>query len=180
MNTQAETRIQQLEALRTVDMAISGSFDLNLTLGVLLDQVLGQLGVHAADILIYNAAAQTFKFGSERGFRLQTLRHVQVKYGTGFIWRVVRERQVVDVPDITAGPDGLQRSPDLSSERFVTYLGLPLVAKGQIGESSRSSTVNRSGSNLRIIISWVSWPDRRPLPSIMPSYSRACKVQIPS
>jgi PAS domain S-box-containing protein len=132
LNTQMETRIQQLVALRTIDMAISASFDLNLTLGVLLDQVLGQLEVDAADILIYNPAAQTFKFACERGFRLQTLRHVQLKFGSGFVWRVVRERQVINIPDITAGPDGLQRSPDLSSEHFVTYLGVPLVAKGQI------------------------------------------------
>ena len=36
LNTQTEARIQQLMALRTIDMAISGSFDINLTLGVLL------------------------------------------------------------------------------------------------------------------------------------------------
>ncbi len=132
LSTQMETRIQQLVALRTVDMAISGSFDINLTLGVLLDQVMGQLGAHAADILIFNAATQTFKFACERGFRLQTLRHIQLKYGTGYVWRAVRERQVINIPDINAGPDGLQRSPDLSSEHFVTYLGIPLIAKGQI------------------------------------------------
>ena len=132
LSTQMEERIQQLVALRTVDMAISGSFDINLTLGVLLDQVMGQLGAHAADILIFNAATQTFKFACERGFRAQTLRHIQLKYGTGYVWRAVRERQVINIPDINTGLDGLQRSPDLSSEHFVTYLGIPLIAKGQI------------------------------------------------
>ena len=132
LNTQTEVRIQQLVALRTVDMAISGSFDINLTLGVLLDQVTGQLGVHAADILIFNAATQTFKFSCERGFRVQTLRHIQLQYGAGYVWRAVRERQVINIPDINAAPDGLQRSPDLSAEQFVAYIGIPLTAKGQI------------------------------------------------
>ncbi len=132
LNTQMEARIQQLVALRTVDMAISGSFDLNLTLGVLLDQLILILGVHAADILIFNSATQTFRFSSERGFRVQTLRHVQLKYGSGFVWRAVRERQVIIVPDLNEGPDGLQRIPDLSPEHFLAYIGIPLMAKGQV------------------------------------------------
>jgi HD-GYP domain-containing protein (c-di-GMP phosphodiesterase class II) len=132
LNTQTEERIQQLVSLRTVDMAISGSFDINLTLGVLLDQVILHLGVHAADILIFNSATQTFGFSCERGFRVQTLRHVQLKYGAGYAWRAIRERQVVQILDINEGPDGLQRSPDLSSEHFVSYIGLPLTAKGQV------------------------------------------------
>jgi PAS domain S-box-containing protein len=131
LNTQTEERIQQLVSLRTVDMAISGSFDINLTLGVLLDQVTLHLGVDAADILIFNPATQTFRFSCERGFRVQTLRHVQLKYGYGYAWRAIRERQAVNIPNINEGLEGLQRSPDLSSEHFVSYIGLPLIAKGQ-------------------------------------------------
>ena len=132
LNAQTEARLQQLTALRTVDMAISGSFDINLTLGILLDQVTGQLGVHAADILAFNATTQTFKFACERGFRTQMLQHTQLKFGAGYAWRAIRERRVIVVPDIQVEPDGLQRSPDLSGEQFVAYLGMPLIAKGQI------------------------------------------------
>ena len=132
LNTQTETRIQQLIALRTVDMAISGSFDINLTLGVLLDQALVQLDVHAADILIFNASTQTFRFSCERGFRVQTLRHTQLKYGIGFAWRGIRDRRIINVPNMKDEPDGLQRTPDLSSEHFVSYIAVPLTAKGQV------------------------------------------------
>jgi HD-GYP domain-containing protein (c-di-GMP phosphodiesterase class II) len=132
LNTQIEVRLQQLTALRTIDMAISGSFDINLTLGVLLDQLTGQLGVHAVDILVFNATTQTFKFACERGFRTQLLHHTQLKFGAGYAWRAIRERRVIVVPDIQVEPDGLQRSPDLSDEQFVAYLGMPLIAKGQI------------------------------------------------
>ena len=132
LNTQTEARIQQLMALRTIDMAIGSSLDVNLTLGVLLDQATAQLGIHAADILIFNAATQTFKFSCERGFRVQTLQNTQLKYGSGYAWRAVRERKVINVPDINAGLDGLQRSPDLSAEQFVAYIGIPLIAKGAV------------------------------------------------
>ncbi len=132
LNSQTEVRIQQLVALRMVDMAISGSFDINLTLGVLLDQVIGLLGIHAADILIFSSSTQTFKFSCERGFRIQTLRHMQFNYGSGYIWQAVRQRKVINVPNIAADPGGLQRTPDLSPEHFVAYIGIPLIAKGQV------------------------------------------------
>jgi HD-GYP domain-containing protein (c-di-GMP phosphodiesterase class II) len=132
LNAQTDSRMQQLIALRTVDMAISSSFDINLTLGILLDQVTRQLGVHAVDILIFNATTQTFKFSCERGFRTHMLQHTQIKFGAGYAWRAVRERRMIVVPDIRAEPDGLQRSPDLSGEQFIAYVGIPLLAKGQI------------------------------------------------
>jgi PAS domain S-box-containing protein len=73
LNTQTEKHMQQLLALRTIDMAISSSFDLSMTLGVLLDQIIRLLGIHAVDILAFNTPTQTFKFSCERGFRSHTL-----------------------------------------------------------------------------------------------------------
>ena len=132
LNAQTDSRMQQLLALRTIDMAICNSFDTTLTLAILLEQVTKQLGVDAADILAFNVTTQTFKFASESGFRTPTLQHTLIKYGAGFAWRVVRERQKVVVPDIRAEADGLQRTPDLSREQFITYVGIPLLAKGQV------------------------------------------------
>jgi PAS domain S-box-containing protein len=180
LNTQTDSRIQQLVALRMVDMAISGSFDINLTLGVLLDQIIGQMGIHAADILIFNSTTQTFKFSCERGFRLQTLRHVQIKYGSGFVWQVIRQRRVINVEDITSGPDGLQRLPDLSTEHFFAYIGIPLIAKGQIKAFWRSSTASRCGSSRSPSASSSCWPVRPPSPSITSSFSITSRTRIPS
>jgi PAS domain S-box-containing protein len=132
LNAQTETHIQQLLALRTIDMAISGSFDINMTLSILLDQVRRLLGVHAADILAFNSATQSFNLSSERGFHMHMLKQMQIKYGAGYAWRVVRERQMVVVADIRAEADGLQRVPDLSAEQFISYVGIPLLAKGQV------------------------------------------------
>ena len=132
LNTQTEKHMQQLLALRTIDMAISSSFDLSMTLGVLLDQITRLLGVHAVDILAFNTPTQTFKFSCERGFRNHALQHMQIKFGAGYAWSLVRERQMIVVPDIRAEADGLQRTPDLSDEQFITYVGMPLLAKGQV------------------------------------------------
>jgi putative nucleotidyltransferase with HDIG domain len=39
---------------------------------------------------------------------------------------------MIFIPDIRAVADGLQRTPDLSGEKFITYVGIPLLAKGQV------------------------------------------------
>jgi PAS domain S-box-containing protein len=132
LNAQTETHMQQLLALRTIDMAISSSFDLSMTLGVLLDQITRLLGIHAVDILAFNAFTQTFKLSCEKGFRNHSLHHLQIKFGSGYAWSLVRERQRIVVPDLRAEEDGLQRTPDLSGEQFITYVGIPLLAKGQV------------------------------------------------
>jgi len=132
LNAQTEQSMQQLLALRTIDAAISSSFDVRITLGVLLDQVTRLLGIHAADILSFSQATQSFRFVRERGFRMEPMNNMQIKYGAGYAWSLVRDRRRIVVPDLRGEADGLQRSPDLSGEGFVAYVGLPLIAKGQV------------------------------------------------
>jgi hypothetical protein len=124
--------MQWLVSMRTIDMAISGSFNVSVVLGIVLDQVTGQLGSHAADILLFNQTAQTFKFSTGRGFRTQGLEHSSYKFGADLAWRIIRERRRVEVFDLKAQPNVLQRTPDLFSESFQSYIGVPLVTKGQV------------------------------------------------
>ena len=129
---QIEARVQQLAALRTIDMAISSSSDIYLTLGILLDQLKAQLGVHAADILVYNPVTQTFQFSCGQGFRTQTLQHTQLRLGEGLAGRAALQRQLLKVPDLRAEPSGLGKSSLFLKENFVGYVGIPLIAKGQV------------------------------------------------
>jgi GAF domain-containing protein len=68
LHEQTEQRLQRLAALHAIDKAISSSLDLSLTLGVLLDQVIWQLGVDAADVLLYNPYTETLEYAARRGF----------------------------------------------------------------------------------------------------------------
>ncbi len=132
LNEQAELRMARLVSMRTIDMAISGSFDLSVVLGIILDQVTGQLRSHAADILVFNQGSQAFKFSSGKGFHTPGLEHTKYKFGGDLAWRVVRERHRVEIADLKAQANVLQRSPDLSGEGFLSYIGVPLVSKGQV------------------------------------------------
>ncbi len=129
---QTQRRMQNLSALRTIDMAISSSLDIHLTLNILLDQVVKQLNIHAADVLIYNQETQVLLFAAGQGFRTQALQHTNLRMGDGYAGRVVRERQVVLIPDLSRNLGELVRSSELSREGFQTYVGVPLIAKGQV------------------------------------------------
>ena len=129
---QTEQRMQNLASLRAIDSAISSSFDVGFTLGILLDQVTKQLGVHAADVLIFNATSQTFKFVSGRGFHTQALQHTDLRLGDGYAGRAARERKVVIIQDLARNTGGLKRSAEFLQEGFYTYVGVPLIAKGQV------------------------------------------------
>src|SRR5271157_78322 len=129
---QTERRIQNLASLRAIDSAISSSFDVGFTLGILLDQVTQQLGVHAADVLIFNAASQTFRFASGRGFHTQALQFTDLRLGDGYAGRAAREREVVIIRDLARNTGGLKRSTEFLQEGFYTYVGVPLIAKGQV------------------------------------------------
>ncbi len=124
--------LQRMESLRRVDMAISASFDLVMTLNVLLEQVTTHLGVDAADILVLDATDSTLKYTSGRGFHSQALKHTNLRIGEGFAGQAALERRTIHVPDLKKEMHGLEKSSSLPSEGFTTYWGVPLLAKGHI------------------------------------------------
>ena len=132
----AEERIlrhlRQLNALHTIDLTISSSLDLRVCLDVVIQQVLEQLVVDAADILVVQPASQILEYVAGRGFRTDALRHTRLRIGEGYAGTAALERRLIHVPDLQATPDGLTRSPSLKDEGFVCYYAMPLIAKGQV------------------------------------------------
>ncbi|MBI5418681.1 MAG: GAF domain-containing protein [Deltaproteobacteria bacterium] len=126
-----ERRMRHLHALRTIDMAITASLDLRVTLDVFLDQFLAQLKVDAAAILLLDPNSQVLQFAAGRGFRTVVLQNTRLRLTEGHAGRVASERCLAVVPDLRKDPGLFQRSPLLGGEEFVSYIGVPLIAKGQ-------------------------------------------------
>jgi putative nucleotidyltransferase with HDIG domain len=125
-------RVKRLAALREIDMAITASLDLRVTLKVLLDQVLLTLGVDAADILLLNTLTQTLEYNARSGFQTGALRKNHIRLGEGYAGRAALERRVISIPNLDdAEPDQLAGAV-LPGESFVAYFAVPLVAKGQV------------------------------------------------
>ncbi len=133
---QAEERIhrqlQHLAALRRIQMIISASLDLKLTLNILLDHVTGLLGIHAADVLLLNEQTMTLEYAAGRGFQFSSIKHSRMRIGTGYAGRIAEKRQPFKVDDMRQLDSTCVRTPLLAKEGFIAYYGLPLIAKGQI------------------------------------------------
>ena len=132
---QAEVKIQrqlqQLAALRSIDLAIASGLDLKLLLSMLLSHVTAQLQVDAASILLLDANTHTLEFAAGLGFRTSALQHTRLRLGEGFAGQAAIERKVINVPDLN-GQAGFSHSPMFYKENFSAYYAVPLIAKGQV------------------------------------------------
>lgn len=128
----AERRSGHLQALRSIDLAITASLDLQITLDVFVEQVLSQLKLDAVSVLLLNPHMLTLEYTYGRGFHSDALRHTSLRMGEGLAGRAALERRVIHIENLTESPNDLLRSPHLREEGFVTYIAVPLVSKGQI------------------------------------------------
>lgn len=130
----AEEMIQQqlehLNSLRAIDTAISSSFDIHIVLDVLLQEVLSQLGVDAADVLLFNPALQTLEYAASRGFRSDAVHGAQVKLNASYAGRAILERQVIHIPLMESDSE-LSDTLLSAKENLVDYYGVPLIVKNE-------------------------------------------------
>ena len=124
-------QIQRLTALREIDRAISSSHDLNFTLNVIIREVISQLKIDAADILLYRPILQNLEYAAGAGFSTQALQYTRLKIGESHAGRAARERCVVSIPDLRES-DGFKRSKYMTDEKFISYFGVPLISKGDV------------------------------------------------
>jgi PAS domain S-box-containing protein len=133
---QAEDRIrrqvQSLSGLRAIDMAISSTFDRNVSLTVLLNEAVTQLGVDAAAILLLDPTTLTLEYAAGQGFTFSEIRNSRLRLGEGLAGRAALERRKVYIPDLAHIGSEFLRREALADERFRSYLALPLVAKGDV------------------------------------------------
>ncbi len=129
---EADRRLHQLQALREIDIAISGGLDVRVALNVLLENAIAQLHVDAADVLLLNPHTQILEYEAGRGFRTMAVKQASVRAGEGHAGRAVLDRRIVSVPNLAKQPDDATRAPLFGEEDFVAYYAVPLVAKGRV------------------------------------------------
>ena len=125
-------QMRQLSALRSIDLAITSGLDLNLLLTMVLDQVYSLMQIDAACILLLNTKTNMLEFTAGKGFRSDSLQHTRLRFGDGCAGRVALDRKMVHIPDLREMHTSFERSPHFQNEAFVTYYGMPLIAKGRI------------------------------------------------
>ena len=79
-----QKQLNQMSALQAIDHAITSSVDLNLTLSILLTQVVNHLQIDAASILLWNAAIERLEYVAGLGFITNALSHTKLRLGEGY------------------------------------------------------------------------------------------------
>jgi PAS domain S-box-containing protein len=125
--------LRRINSLREIDKAITGSFDLNPILNIILREILSHLGVHAAQVLLYDPAFQRLKFAAGVGFKTLAARSASLKPAEGYAGQAVLERRTICIANLAEDELGrLSRYDVLAKEGFAALASVPLIAKGQI------------------------------------------------
>jgi hypothetical protein len=124
-----ERQLQQLAALRAIDLAITTNSDLSTTLSAILDHVRAQLKIDAASVLLLNSHNQLLEHAAGVGFYTAALMHTALPVGAGYAGMAVLERKLIHVPNLHSRQTDFLRSPYFGMENFFDYYAVPLVAK---------------------------------------------------
>jgi PAS domain S-box-containing protein/putative nucleotidyltransferase with HDIG domain len=129
---EAKRRLEQVQALRRIDMAITGSLDLRVIFQVVLNEVTGLLKAGAAAVLRRDPYSGTLRYEAWRGFRAADPGRLHLRPGEGWGGRAVLEHRSVYIPDLRRVEWDPVQGPLLEKEGFAAYYALPLIAKGHV------------------------------------------------
>ena len=130
-NERIQRQVDQLAALHLIDQVITSSFDLRNNLTMILEQATRELRVDAADVLLLNNANLYLEYGAGAGFRTKAVEKASVRLGQDYAGRVALERQLLQIPNVKDQADDFLNTY-LAGEHFMSYIGVPLVAKGSV------------------------------------------------
>ena len=126
---QIRQQIERLTALSKIDQAIISSFDLQFSLDTVLSQVITQLQVDAADILLLDRGGQTLEYAAGRGFRTNAVETARVRMADS---QAAREYRLIHIESLENKPDKRLLTSLGATEGFVCYFGVPLIVKRKV------------------------------------------------
>ena len=129
---QIKRQVDYLKALRMVDLTITASADLHLSLQAILKQAISQLRVDAADVLLLNPTTHILEYSDGVGFFTRGVERSSVRIGEGHAGRAVLERKIVSIHSLYESKESSTRRSLLEGENFSDYYGVPLIAKGEV------------------------------------------------
>jgi response regulator RpfG family c-di-GMP phosphodiesterase len=136
INDRNEKRVQKqlsrISSLHNIDTAINSSLDLRNMLDLFLKQALTQLKMDAGDVLLGNNLDVKCEIAAGRGFKTHREELFPFPVDRNLAKRVFVERAVVQVTDFEKESVNPEFVKMWEHEGFSTYIGVPLVAKGEV------------------------------------------------
>jgi putative nucleotidyltransferase with HDIG domain len=132
LHEQTVKQLERLAALRSIDLAISSVFDLQVTLAIVIHEVVKQLQVDAACVLLIRPGNNRLEYLVGQGFHTPNIEVTSLRIGEGNAGRAVIERRIIEVPNLASSDGKFMRAKLLAEEGFVSYYAVPLITKGEV------------------------------------------------
>lgn len=127
----SKKQVRQLTVLRDIDTAISASFDLKVTLNILLVHAIEELEVDAAVIWLYLPSLRGLSYHTSVGFdNKYAFPKTPLRIEQGLAGQAISQRTLIHVTDLSHRIGEVCQA--VAEEKFQTYFGIPLINKGQI------------------------------------------------
>jgi PAS domain S-box-containing protein len=125
-------QLEQLGTLAQIDRIISSSFNLQLNLVTILENVTRHLGVDAADILLSSPGTDILDYSTGVGFRTIGTPKKSIRTSMNFTGRANTNDNLIRISDLDEKKGGRSLLSFLASESYTSYYAVPLQAKGKI------------------------------------------------
>jgi HD-GYP domain-containing protein (c-di-GMP phosphodiesterase class II) len=132
LREESDQRLLRLQTLRNLDIALTASFNSQMTLSALVEQVRALPGVDATCVLTFQPGKRVLEFAAGNGFRARSIPRSQIGLGEGYAGRAALEQRTISVFDLKNETSDFVRMNLIQEEEFVLYHAIPMVANGQI------------------------------------------------
>lgn len=132
LHEKTRQQLSQFKALSEIDRAILSSLDLQYNLKLLVENVVQQLHVDAANVMLFDPVRQALNAVQGEGFRTQAFEGRRIDLGEGYAGKAAAERRIIHVDQLQIQRDNPRLAKALAGEGFTSYYGLPLIAKGEL------------------------------------------------
>jgi response regulator RpfG family c-di-GMP phosphodiesterase len=132
LHEQTQRNLRRIAALHEIDTIIRSNLDLGVTLGVILEHVVQQLSVDAANIYLLDARSPYLQQTAGRGFKTWTSEHLRVRVGEGLVGRAALERQRVVGGLADFEQEVGERARMFRDEHFRQSFSVPLLSRGKV------------------------------------------------
>ena len=129
---EAQRRLEQVQVVREIDLAILSTLNLRETAGIILEKIIQQFNVDAADILVLDQSAGSLHYVKGIGFHAHTTIQSHLGLEQSYAGLAVRERRLVHIENLRRSPLNLMTACNFKKEAFQVYLGTPLIARGEV------------------------------------------------
>jgi len=131
LHEETDKRLNQLQSLRTVDIAISSNKDMQYILNILLEHLNKQLNVDATAVFLFNRHLKNLHYHIGKGFAEDNIFENAIALGESAVGKAALERKMI----ISSGEKNRvndQLNVIAKENDFQTYIALPLIAKGEL------------------------------------------------